>query len=66
MHSEFSVPTERDQSGPLDHSQPGRAFMKVSQARLAPSIPLISPVLAVDYLYVCAALQPDTASPAGT
>ncbi len=55
MHSEFSVPTERDQAGPLDHSQPGRAFMKVSQARLAPSIPLISPVLAVDYFYVCAA-----------
>jgi hypothetical protein len=29
--------------------------MKVSQARLTVNIPLISPVLAVDYLYVCAA-----------
>ncbi len=44
-----------------NHSQPGRTFMKVSQARLKLSIPLISPVLAVDYLYVCAARQPDTA-----
>src|SRR6478752_10473135 len=38
-----------------NHTQPGRTFMKVSQARLTVNIPLISPVLAVDYLYVCAA-----------
>src|SRR2546423_4832959 len=38
-----------------NHSQPGRTFMKASQARLTLNIPLISPVLAVDYLYVCTA-----------
>ena len=27
--------------------------MKVSQARLTLSVPVISPTLAVDYLYVC-------------
>jgi hypothetical protein len=29
--------------------------MKVPQARLALDVPLISPVLAVDYLYACTA-----------
>lgn len=36
-----------------NHSQPGRRFMQVSQARLTINVPVISPVLAVDYLYVC-------------
>ena len=29
--------------------------MKVSQARLALNVPVVSPILAVDYLYVCTA-----------
>ena len=41
-----------------NHSQPGRAFMKVSQARLRLSIPVISPILAVDYFYVCSPRRP--------
>jgi SAM-dependent methyltransferase len=36
-----------------NHSQPGRTFMQVSQARLALNVPVVSPILAVDYLYVC-------------
>lgn len=38
-----------------NHSQPGRTLMKVSQARLALNVPVVSPILAVDYLYVCTA-----------
>jgi hypothetical protein len=33
--------------------------MKVSQARLTLDIPLISPVLAVDYFYVCSPRRAD-------
>jgi cyclopropane fatty-acyl-phospholipid synthase-like methyltransferase len=36
-----------------NHGQPGKKFMKVSQAHLNVNIPLISPVLAVDYIYIC-------------
>ncbi len=35
------------------HGQPNRKFMKVSQAHLNVNIPVISPILAVDYLYTC-------------
>jgi SAM-dependent methyltransferase len=36
-----------------NHSQPRRALMKASQLLLNFNIPVISPILAVDYLYVC-------------
>jgi cyclopropane fatty-acyl-phospholipid synthase-like methyltransferase len=36
-----------------NHSQPRRALMKASQLHLNLNIPVISPILAVDYLYVC-------------
>lgn len=39
-----------------NHSQPRRPLMKVSQAYLNVNIPVISPILAVDYLYVCSPL----------
>ncbi len=40
-----------------NHSQPNRTLMKVSQARLTINVPLLSPVLAVDYLYICSPLR---------
>lgn len=39
------------------HSQPRRKLMKVSQAHLDINLPFISPLLAVDYLYVCSPLR---------
>jgi cyclopropane fatty-acyl-phospholipid synthase-like methyltransferase len=41
-----------------NHSQPGRKFMKVSQAHLNLNIPVISPILAVDYFYICSPRHP--------
>lgn len=41
-----------------NHSQPRRPLMKASQAHLNFNIPVISPILAVDYLYVCTPLRP--------
>jgi SAM-dependent methyltransferase len=45
-----------------NHGQPGRKFMKVSQAHLNLNIPVISPILAVDYLYICSPRRPDRSS----
>jgi SAM-dependent methyltransferase len=42
-----------------NHSQPNRTLMKVSQKHLNINIPVISPILAVDYLYVCSPLPPN-------
>jgi SAM-dependent methyltransferase len=42
-----------------NHSQPGRRSMTVSQARLNLGIPVISPILAVDYFYICSPRHPD-------
>jgi SAM-dependent methyltransferase len=39
-----------------NHSQPRRRLMKAAQAHLNVNIPVISPILAVDYLYVCSPL----------
>jgi SAM-dependent methyltransferase len=41
-----------------NHSQPRRPLMKVSQEHLNVNIPILSPILAVDYLYVCSPLSP--------
>ena len=49
----FTIERSYPGSHNWNHSQPGRTFMKVSQARLTLSVPVISPILAVDYLYVC-------------
>jgi len=38
---------------------PGRTFMRMSQARLTLSIPVVSPALAVDYFYVCSPRRAD-------
>jgi SAM-dependent methyltransferase len=38
-----------------NHSQPNRAFMRASQAHLNVNIPLVSPLLGVDYFYICSA-----------
>jgi SAM-dependent methyltransferase len=43
-----------------NHSQPRRGLMKASQAYINVNIPVISPMLAVDYLYVCTPLRPST------
>jgi SAM-dependent methyltransferase len=39
------------------HSQPTRRLMQASQAHLNINIPVISPILAVDYLYICSPLR---------
>jgi SAM-dependent methyltransferase len=41
-----------------NHGQPNRRFMKLSQAHLKLSIPVISPALAVDYFYICSPWRP--------
>jgi SAM-dependent methyltransferase len=41
-----------------NHSQPNRNFMKTAQACLNVSVPVISRILAVDYLYICSPLSP--------
>ncbi|MHB1873747.1 MAG: class I SAM-dependent DNA methyltransferase [Streptosporangiaceae bacterium] len=41
-----------------NHSQPNRKVMKAAQSRLSVNVPVISRILAVDYLYVCAPLDP--------
>jgi SAM-dependent methyltransferase len=50
-----------NQSFPLshnwNHSQPRRAAIMASQARININIPVISPMLAVDYMYVCTPLR---------
>jgi SAM-dependent methyltransferase len=40
-----------------NHSQPRRPLLKASQVNLNINIPVISPLLAVDYLYVCSPLH---------
>jgi SAM-dependent methyltransferase len=53
-----------NQSFPLshnwNHSQPRRAAIMASQARININIPVISPMLAVDYMYVCTPLRAST------
>lgn len=55
---ERSFPTSHN----WNHSHPGRKFMKVSQAHLNLNIPVISPILAVDYLYACSPCRSDRSS----
>jgi SAM-dependent methyltransferase len=38
-----------------NHGQPSRALMKAAQAHLNIRVPVLSPILAVDYLYICSA-----------
>jgi SAM-dependent methyltransferase len=40
-----------------NHSQPTRTLMKMVQAHFDVNVPVISPILAVDYLYVCSPLR---------
>jgi SAM-dependent methyltransferase len=46
-----------------NHGQPSRAFMKAAQAHLNIRVPVLSPILAVDYLYVCSARARVAAGP---
>jgi cyclopropane fatty-acyl-phospholipid synthase-like methyltransferase len=46
-----------------NHSQPNRKIMRVSQARLRLNVPFLSPLLAVDYVYVCSPLRPAPGTP---
>ena len=39
------------------HSEPNRWFMQASQMHLNFNIPLISPVLAVEYFFICSAID---------
>lgn len=39
------------------HSQPQRKLMKMSQAHFNINVPVISPILAVDYFYICSPLE---------
>lgn len=50
---ERSFPTSHN----WKHGQPIRPFMKVTQAHLNINVPVISPMLAVEYLYVCSPLR---------
>lgn len=47
------------------HSQPNRTFMKVSQAHLNISVPVVSKLLAVDYFYICSPLGRQSARTPG-
>lgn len=49
----FEVTRQYAGSHNWNHGQPNKSFMKVSQARLNVDIPVISPILAVDYFYIC-------------
>ena len=65
--AEFRADLERffriERSFPMshnwNHSQPRRTLMKVSQAHVDINLPFFSPLLAVDYLYICSPLRPD-------
>ena len=46
-----------------NHGQPTRKLMKAAQAHLNIKIPVLSPILAVDYLYVCSPRAPGAAGP---
>ena len=49
----FSIERSFPVSHNWNHSQPRRTLMKMAQAHLNANVPVISPILAVDYLYVC-------------
>ena len=40
-----------------NHSQPSRPLIQASQAHVNIKVPVISPILAVDYLYICSPLR---------
>jgi SAM-dependent methyltransferase len=48
-----------------NHGQPSRKLMKAAQAHLNVKVPVLSPILAVDYLYVCSARARGGDRPAG-
>ncbi|HEX7161961.1 MAG TPA: methyltransferase domain-containing protein [Trebonia sp.] len=53
----FQIEKQFAMSHNWNHSQPARPLMQASQAHLNINIPVISPILAVDYLYVCSPLR---------
>lgn len=48
-----------------NHGQPRRTLVKAAQAHLNIKVPVLSPLLAVDYLYVCSARAPGGDRPGG-
>ena len=53
----FAVERSFPVSHNWNHSQPNRRLMQAAQARLNVNVPVVSKILAVDYLYICSALS---------
>jgi SAM-dependent methyltransferase len=58
LEKSFTIERSFPLSHNWNHSQPNRRFMKAAQARLTVNIPVVSRMLAVDYLYICSPLRP--------
>jgi hypothetical protein len=53
----FAVERSFPLSHNWNHSQPNRRLMQAAQAHLNVNVPVVSKILAVDYVYVCSALS---------
>jgi SAM-dependent methyltransferase len=61
----FDVTRSFPTSHNWNHSEPSRRFMTASQMHLNLSIPLVSPMLAVEYYYICTLRAPGPGAMAG-
>jgi SAM-dependent methyltransferase len=53
----FAVERSFPVSHNWNHSQPNRRLMQAAQAHLTVNVPVVSKILAVDYVYICSALS---------
>jgi SAM-dependent methyltransferase len=53
----FNIERSFPASHNWNHGQPNRRLMQAAQAQLNINVPVISPILAVEYLYICSALR---------
>ena len=53
----FAVERSFPLSHNWNHSQPNRRLMQAAQAHLNVNVPVVSKILAVDYVYICSALS---------
>jgi SAM-dependent methyltransferase len=53
----FAVERSFPVSHNWNHSQPNRRLMQAAQAHLNVNVPVVSKILAVDYVYICSALS---------
>ncbi len=53
----FAVERSFPVSHNWNHSQPNRRLMQAAQAHLNVNVPVVSKILAVDYVYICPALS---------